>query len=477
MIRCVTEGKSIFASECEDEATRVLSRNGELLCPNCLKKVRYNNGPIKGAYFSHLPKAECVVTNYEKETKQHLQGKDILYKWLISRFPNAKVDLEVYIPETHQIADILVTHTSGKLKGSVWAFEFQHSSLSSKDWLDRHNLYRAANIQDFWILDADVFLLYSNSKDLYIQKARRRKDPVETIFNTTGFCYYLKLDNLEVTIDFSFRYEDIRGEDRYGRKFPPQEYKFHSPLEHSCKLTDIKFLYNEEFKYSSMTYTEIINGSNIRFDTMIRKFEKKKQQKWEDELQVRARSKKEFLEKKYGENFSSYMWSFMKANREDIKYDVYELSEEEFVTKYEKYAVKLQNFGEEILKMEERKTTNHNIILELYEKKEILKITFLEEQHSVEDFYSNKYSKQIDIISYVLSEYDSLFEELISLNPKVISNLLNDINWRINPYKSNPTKFDYAFEYRRFETKEEVDDLISEVKKRLSTPFIDISKL
>ncbi|WP_160719818.1 competence protein CoiA [Bacillus sp. USDA818B3_A] len=479
MIRCITnEQVVLFASECEDESTRKLSRIGSLLCPNCLKGVRFNNGPIKGAYFSHLPDAQCVVTNYEKETKQHLQGKDMLFKWLTTRFKDAIVELEVYIPETHQIADILVTHTNGKAKGMRWAFEFQHSPLSSNDWEQRHNLYRAANIHDFWILDADKFLLFSNSKDPYIQKARRRKDPVETIFSTTGFCYFLKLDTSETTIDFSFRYKDIRGEDKYGRKFPPQEYKFHAPHDHSSKLSDIGFVYNNEFNFAALTFKNIADGVSTRFKAKIRQFEKEKEQKWNDELQVRARRKKEFAVKNYGEDFSSYMWSFMKANKEDIKDDVFNLSEEEFFSKYNKYAKKLQSFGEEIIRMEDSTILNHSIILKLYNKEEVQKLSFLEEQQQTLEIYlTNKYSQQIKMINYVLSNYDSLLEDLTSRNPKIISKKLSEVNYRINPYKKEPTKFDYAFEYHQFELKEQVDELLKKVQESLTFPAIDISKL
>ena len=126
---------------------------------------------------------------------------------LKKKFPKAKVELEVYIPETKQIADILVSHTSGRAEGSVWAFEFQHSPLSDGDWEERHNLYQSANIHDFWILDADKFLKYSKAKD--IEHARLRHEPVNAIFENTGFCYFLKLDTREITIDFKFRYEDI----------------------------------------------------------------------------------------------------------------------------------------------------------------------------------------------------------------------------------------------------------------------------
>ncbi|MBW3216530.1 hypothetical protein KZC64_23505, partial [Salmonella enterica subsp. enterica serovar Javiana] len=106
-----------------------------------------------------------------------------------------------YIPETKQIADILVVHKE-ELEGVRWAFEFQHSPLLSTDWEKRHNLYETAGIQDFWILDRAKFMKFSQAKD--ITDARLRKDLETTIYNKTGLCYFLDLSTSELTIDFEF---------------------------------------------------------------------------------------------------------------------------------------------------------------------------------------------------------------------------------------------------------------------------------
>ena len=128
--------------------------------------------------------------------------------------------------------------------------------------------------------------------------------------------------------------------------------------------------------------------------------------------------------------------------------------------------------------MKDSTILNHSIILKLYDKEEVQKLSFLEEQQQTLEIYlTNKYSRQIKMINYVLSNYDSLLQDLTSRNPKIISKKLSEVNYRINPYKNEPTKFDYAFEYHQFELKEQVDELLKRIQESLTFPAIDISKL
>ena len=133
MLRCITKDKeTLIASNCEESATRKLSREKNLYCPNCQKTVTFKLGKVKRAHFAHNI-SECVVTYYEPETESHIKGKEILFNWLRMKYPTAEVQYEVYIPETKQIADVFIKHNDGAFKGLRWAFEFQHSSLTSTD--------------------------------------------------------------------------------------------------------------------------------------------------------------------------------------------------------------------------------------------------------------------------------------------------------------------------------------------------------
>ncbi|XKE55707.1 hypothetical protein LG321_19985 [Sutcliffiella horikoshii] len=143
----------------------------------------YKKGKVMRAHFAHN-KSECVVTYHEPETDSHINGKEILYNWIKNKFPDADVQYEVYIPETKQIADVFVKHSVQGMEGVRWAFEFQHSPLSSVDWEKRHELYESEGIQDFWILDKAKYMKFSTAQG--IKDARLRRELEKTIFDKTG---------------------------------------------------------------------------------------------------------------------------------------------------------------------------------------------------------------------------------------------------------------------------------------------------
>jgi len=139
--------EKLEASKKNQEELRNLSNSGLLRChiPICHKKMRFRCGDINIAHFAHIE--TCNYEFYEPETKQHIMGKQMLKDRLIECFPTANISLETWIPETHQVADVLVTH----LNGRRWAFEFQCSRISGKVWKLRHQKYMEADVKDFWI--------------------------------------------------------------------------------------------------------------------------------------------------------------------------------------------------------------------------------------------------------------------------------------------------------------------------------------
>ncbi|PFO85774.1 competence protein CoiA [Bacillus cereus] len=481
MIRCITASDEVLiASQCEEKPTRLLSRSNQLLCPNCKQLVRYNKGKKK-VYFSHQPNADCVVTDYENETEQHLKGKDILYNWFQKKFADALVLPEVYIKETNQIADILITHTMGPLKGRRWAIEFQHSNLSSDAWKARHELYKSAGILDFWIFDQDVFLRHSESKDEYLKKSRKKKDPTETVFNETGFCYFLKLDTSLITVDYKFKYEDHRY-----KNYPPVEYKFHDPYEHSVSLNDINIRYNEEYHYGAMFGEKFGDNFKNRFDYVISRFKREEQRKWQKEHDKRAEQIKEYAITLYGEEMAGYLFNFMEANQDDIKQDVHDLTNEEFIAKYDHYVKQLKKYAVERTRWKESENLESKIYDELDWKMCSVreKIEFLNEKYeSLEQYMKHAYSHEIEMISYVYNKYDLILDRLVNYRTiKTIENRMRKIKSGIMPYSSgNPlTKFDFAAVYHKFKTKEEVDEIFSKIESMLDEPdpfLIDMSKL
>ncbi|WP_088363040.1 competence protein CoiA [Bacillus cereus] len=474
MLSCITKDQtSLYAPSCETKLTRQMSNNKLLLCPNCLKRVIFCSGPKMGSYFRHFDDEACVVSYSEPETKKHRMGKEVLYKWLKNTFKTSIVETEKRILETNQIADILVTHTKGKVKGDRWAFEFQHSNLSARDWEERHNLYQKANITDFWILDAEVFLKHSKSKDSYIQKSRLQKEPQEAIFSSTGFCYFLNLNTLVLTIDYKFRYEDIKVERPNGGYFPKKEYKFHKNSEQSCHLHKVCFEYNEEFNFLAMCYENIGAEFYEEFEWKIQKLRGEKQKKWEEELVNRGKQKVQYAHKEYGEAFSDYMIKFMRENKEAVQNDAFNLSEKDFIDTYKSYVLRLQKYDEERMGWKESSDDTSRVLYRMSnrdeDRDEMRNIKFLNKNKStLKEHYLEKYADKIELVNYVLQEYGNTFEKLSALQPIRRDRFLYSISKEacsLTPPKSNPTKYDFAYAYRNIGSKEKVDEILKFVRE------------
>lgn len=116
-----------------------------LLCPVCNKPYEYCHGKIKTPYFRHIEKMSCDYQYNEPETEEHLKGKRDLFEW-IKKQPNVKnAVLEGWIPETKQRPDIMFEY-----KNKKYVIEYQCSPIST-DYIERHELYDAAGINDIWI--------------------------------------------------------------------------------------------------------------------------------------------------------------------------------------------------------------------------------------------------------------------------------------------------------------------------------------
>ncbi|WJH37090.1 competence protein CoiA family protein [Paenibacillus sp. CC-CFT747] len=136
----------------EESFLRNLASARHLICPDCRALVRYRAGTKRPHFYHHR---ECDNPNpfSEPETGTHRLGKFVLYKWLKLLYPESRVELEYYLPETKQRSDVMILHPSGQR----WAFEFQCSRITGSAWLERHELYKHAGVEDFWILKLGHF--------------------------------------------------------------------------------------------------------------------------------------------------------------------------------------------------------------------------------------------------------------------------------------------------------------------------------
>lgn len=465
MLRCITvDKKTLIASNSEKENVKKLSREKQLFCPNCQSTVIFKSGKVKRAHFAHYD-SECVVTNYERETASHLKGKQVLYEWLKKTFPSADVEYEVYIPETNQIADIFVEHTEEGMEGIRWSFEFQHSPLSTTEWETRHELYKAEGIQDFWILDKAKYMKFSKAKD--ITDARIRNELERTIYSNTGLCYFLDLESSELTIDFNFTTSwhttIVKGVKRQN------EYTYHDPIQHSTHIDQVRVRMNDEFMYGVLIYSEIESRMEEQLKWVLAILRGEREKKLEQELQEKAKEKKLFALRKYGEEQTEIIWRFMKSNRDELTDDVRQLSVEEFFDQYEPLFVKLQmNIGE-YNKLKESEELVYRLIGSFIYEMDLFSLTFLSAQGSLslEEYLRIIHQEKINVVTYVYHTYKNDLEKLASMNFRAIKKDLAKIKPNITPGGSNPTAIDYALEYRRLETSASADEHMKKVKEQI----------
>jgi len=109
---------------------------------------------------------------YDRETKEHLGGKRALYQRLKELYPDSRVELEYKVFETSQRADVMVVHPSDE----KWAFEFQCYPISDEIWRTRHDLYRSADIKDFWVLGSSLYKQTENMRRLRILELAIREE-------------------------------------------------------------------------------------------------------------------------------------------------------------------------------------------------------------------------------------------------------------------------------------------------------------
>lgn len=118
----------------------------DFYCPQCSSPVRYRSGKVMRPHFAHLSRKECQFFT-ENESAQHLSLKSELYSWLAIA---EKVELEKYLPEMNQLADLLVNKRL--------ALEVQCSSLSISRLQERTRAYHEAGFQVLWLLGKDLWL-------------------------------------------------------------------------------------------------------------------------------------------------------------------------------------------------------------------------------------------------------------------------------------------------------------------------------
>jgi competence protein CoiA len=495
MLRSRTiHGKDLFSVTCVEELARTLSRSNELHCPNCQNLVLYKKGAKKIAHFAHKPKTECVVSNYESETAEHLNGKQILFTWLTSKFPSALVELEVYITETEQIADVLVTHASSQLQGQRWAFEFQHSPLSEAEWKKRHALYQEAEILDFWFFDADVFLQYSQAQEA--ENARRFREPIKAVFEETGFTYFLDIASEKLTVDCKFYVRSIeRRISARGGMIVENDYTFHDPLDHSEDLSEVMFHYHKEERYAAIFFSKISSQFESKFTETIQEIKRKKLALLYKKRRDRFNEIIAYCAENISDKHSHLLKAFCLQNKPLVADDLLASEIPAFIEKYRLYVEKIILYLEEFDLIRESDKVVDKVVADqapLYQYYENLDEQVLQRRfRPIGDIYEKKFIEEVDSFSYVLYEryakaignveyvierYSEELEKLLLFRQSFVENKLSRINHKLDRRFKEPSVIGYALGYAHCESHEEIDELVRKVKEEIIDydPFKDI---
>lgn len=176
---------------------------GPFYCLACQSEVRLKNGSVLRAHFAHVELEQCPY-HHEAESMEHLELKASLYDW---GSKEARTEVEYYLPEFQQIADLLVVDKR-------LALEVQCSSLSLERLKERSDAYRAHGYQVYWLLGKKLWLKerLSNLQAGFLYFSQNR-----------GFhLWELDLAKKEVRLQYLI-HEDLRGRLHYKTEVFPFE--------------------------------------------------------------------------------------------------------------------------------------------------------------------------------------------------------------------------------------------------------------
>ena len=123
-----------------------IEKGADFVCPACSGAVRFKKGKVMQPHFAHISLEECRFYR-ENESVEHLNLKAELFRWAVQ---TEKVEVEAFLPELQQIADLLVDK---KL-----ALEVQCSPLSIERLQERTLSYRQRGYQVLWLLGRKLWL-------------------------------------------------------------------------------------------------------------------------------------------------------------------------------------------------------------------------------------------------------------------------------------------------------------------------------
>lgn len=183
----------LVALDEQGKAINILEKpglQGAFYCPACKSPLRLKRGTIKMPHFAHVSLEGCDSWS-EHESAQHLELKLNLYQWFSQK---EKVEIEKYLPEIQQTADLLVNDRL--------VIEVQCSSLSLQRLVERTENYRKAGYFVLWLQGRDLWLKNSLTS---LQK--------NLLYYSEDYGFYfweLDLDNQKIRLK-SLIHQDLQG--------------------------------------------------------------------------------------------------------------------------------------------------------------------------------------------------------------------------------------------------------------------------
>jgi len=195
MITCKVGKNIIDTFSFKDTKLREWSNKSMLRCPVCEEKMLFCHGEYKIPYFRHEKNSDCPDIYSEGVTEEHLNGIKTLYEWLLLQDNIFNLQLEKWMPETHQRPDIYFERNEGN-KTIKYVIEFQCSPIATK-YNERHDLYILNDITDIWILGVKKYdigryesLIGIDGNDIRLDSIRTKTIERE-VFESTNKLIYL----------------------------------------------------------------------------------------------------------------------------------------------------------------------------------------------------------------------------------------------------------------------------------------------
>lgn len=162
----------------------------------------------------------------------------------------------------------------------------------------------------------------------------------------------------------------------------------------------------------------------------------------------------------------------------DFREDILNLDAEEFLLKHRQLVdVSLRNVQEYQELLESEDVTLRVLTKETYPSK-LKEVGFLKQQKtsSLKDFLRAQHHDKVILVEYVWENHRDCLDDLAKCHKDFVHEKLSKINSNLKTWDEKPTSLEYAMQYRRLKSKEEIEECVQQIKDNILKydPFSDI---